>query len=184
MIGECTLGYLTHKVFPCVTYTTGLSGNAVQVAVTGYGAWSSPGTSTETPVPGHIWIGTDDGAGNVKTEGHAFASRPKRLSYWKKNTPLNGEASRIQLEILAADGTVIAKAISEDVTIDTAGTEVTLDLQYTDLTKKAASIKMSILASTVTGKPKYKKSTITMAGKTYDVNLGSSLIVDHIRLHY
>ncbi len=185
MQGKPSNWNFTYKIFPTVGYTAAVSasGRSAQVTSIAVAAWAIPGQGGYATTAGELWIGTADDQGNHKTDGHVFASRPSKLSYWVLNRPAGGESTRVLLEVRAADGTVIGKAEKVDATVDRTARQETLDIIYSDLTKKAATIYLSIRSSTA-GSPVYSDRALEMAGTTYHVHAGSMINVDELNLIY
>ncbi len=184
ILSEVTAAYQEYKVMPTISYSTTnvASGYSAQIAVIATGAWASEISSGEATA-GEIWIGTADNGGNHSSDGHAFASRPSKVSFWRQYVPKSGEKYQFVLQLKDAGGNVIASVNVQDGTYDNTGTVVTYDIVYTDLTKKAASIYMSYLAST-SSDPAVSRGTFEMAGGNQKCWHGSILRVDNLTLHY
>ena len=98
------------------------------------------GVPSGTTYEGEIWIGTSDSDGNHKTEGHAFASRPSRLTFYYKYSPTEGDKFFVDAWVKAADGTVLATAQETAGPAANTWTLYSLPFEYKVYDKKAASI--------------------------------------------
>lgn len=184
MLGEVTLAYQEFKVMPTVSYSTTnkVSGYSAQIAVIATGAGASEISSGEATA-GEMWIGTADGGGNHSSDGRAFDSRPTKVSFWRQYLPKGSEKYQFVLQLKDVNGNIIGAVNVQDGTYDSTGTVVTYNIEYTDLTKKAASIYMSFLAST-SSSPSVSTGTFEMAGSNQRCWHGSILRVDNLTLHY
>lgn len=108
-------------------------------ANTGYDN-STIGAASGTTYEGEIWIGTSDGEGNHATEGHAFASRPSKLTFYYKYAPTGGDKFFVDAWVKAADGTVLATARETAGPAADTWTLYSLPFEYKVFNKKAASI--------------------------------------------
>lgn len=106
---------------------------------TGYNN-STIGVASGTTYEGEIWIGTADDEGNHATEGHAFASRPSRLTFYYKYAPTGGDRFFVDAWVKAADGTVLATAQETSGPAADTWTLYSLPFEYKVFDKKAASI--------------------------------------------
>ena len=98
------------------------------------------GAASGTTYEGEIWIGTSDNDGNHATEGHAFASRPSRLTFYYKYAPTGGDKFFVDAWVKAADGTVLATAQETAGPAADTWTLYSLPFEYKVFDKKAASI--------------------------------------------
>lgn len=108
-------------------------------ANTGYNN-NTIGVASGTTYEGEIWIGTADSEGNHATEGHAFASRPSRLTFYYKYAPTSGDKFFVDAWVKAADGTVLATAQETAGPAADTWTLYSLPFEYKVFDKKAASI--------------------------------------------
>lgn len=142
-------------------------------------------------VPGEIFIGKAndgngrDGGGTHKSEGHVFENRPSALSFAYRYEPYGNETYYVEVVMKAEDGTVIGSVTDKSGSASSEWSRRKIDLNYTDLTKKAASIYISIKSSS-SDNPGYTSRQIILAdGKEYsNCNIGSILYVDDIELIY
>ena len=108
-------------------------------ANTGYNN-NTIGVASGTTYEGEIWIGTSDSEGNHATEGHAFSSRPSRLTFYYKYAPTDGDKFFVDAWVKAADGTVLATAQETAGPAADTWTQYSLPFTYKVFDKKAASI--------------------------------------------
>lgn len=106
---------------------------------TGYDG-SDLGVASGTTYEGEIWIGTSDSNGNHATEGHAFSSRPSRLTFYYKYAPTGGDKFFVDAWVKAADGTVLATAQETAGPASDGWRWYSLPFEYKVFNKKAASI--------------------------------------------
>lgn len=148
-------------------------------------------TEYEACAAGEIFIGRavnengKDGGGVHDSEGHAFENRPSALSFAYRYEPYGNETYYVEVVMKAEDGTVIGSVTDKSGSASSDWSRRKIDLNYTDLTKKAASIYISIKSSS-SDNPGYTSRQITLAdGKEYsDCNIGSILYIDDIELIY
>lgn len=98
------------------------------------------GVASGTTYEGEIWIGSSDDSGNHAKEGHAFTSRPSKLTFYYKYEPTGGDKFFVDAWVKAADGTIIATAQETAGQGASAWTKHELQFKYSTLTKKAAEI--------------------------------------------
>lgn len=98
------------------------------------------GVASGTTYEGEIWIGTSDNDGNHATEGHAFASRPSRLTFYYKYAPTDGDKFFVDAWVKAADGTVLATARETAGPAADTWSQYSMPFTYKVFDKKAASI--------------------------------------------
>lgn len=148
-------------------------------------------TEYNTSAAGEIFIGRakdgngKDGGGTHESEGHAFGSRPSALSLAYRYEPYGSETYYVEVAVKAEDGSVIGSVTDKSGGASSIWSRRRIDLNYTDLTKKAASIYISIKSSS-SDDPGYAGRQIVVAdGKEYSgCNIGSILYVDDIELIY
>lgn len=143
---------------------------------------NSMGASSKT-YEGEIWIGTADGDGNHASEGHAFASRPSRLTFYYKYAPTSGDKFFVDAWVKAADGTVIATAQETAGPAADTWTLYSLPFEYTVFNKKAASIYVRFSSCYGDGSVKTKTSFDLGEGSA-TAHAGSFLKLDDIELIY
>lgn len=132
---------------------------------------------------GEIWIGTADGNGNHATEGHAFASRPSRLTFYYKYAPTDGDKFFVDAWVKAADGTVLATAQETAGPAADRWTPYSLPFEYKVFDKKAASIYVRFSACYGGGNVNIGHS-FTLGEESVKAHAGSFLKLDDIELIY
>ncbi len=126
---------------------------------------SYPGTTYE----GELWIGTSDADGNIATQGHSFASRPSKLSFYYKYGSNSGRTFFVDTWVKDADGNIIASAqVSDGPAADT-WTRYEIPYNYSVINKKAASIYVRISSS-------YGNGNVSTA---VDFDLGEESVTAH-----
>ncbi len=185
MPSSVTAAYPNYKVMPTVSYSTtkAASGYSAQLAVIAVGNAASEVLAGANKTAGEMWIGKADDGGNHASDGHAFSSRPSKVSFWRQYIPKGSEKYHFVLQLKDAGGNIIGSVNVQDGTNDSLGTIVTYNIDYTVLNKKAASIYISFLAST-SSSPTVEKGTFEMAGTSEKCYHGSILRVDNLKLHY
>lgn len=143
---------------------------------------NSMGASSKT-YEGEIWIGTADGDGNHASEGHAFASRPSRLTFYYKYAPTSGDKFFVDAWVKAADGTVIATAQETAGPAADTWTLYSLPFEYTVFNKKAASIYVRFSSCYGDGSVKTKTS-FDLGEGSVTAHAGSFFKLDDIELIY
>lgn len=194
----------TYKVFPTITKYVGDAdgdGNAAQIATIHVcnmategnagdgglgtlGAWFSPLDKEVYLSAGELCIGKSDASGNLSYDGHAFASRPSKISFKYQYDSRSNESSYFKFE-LRSGSKVIA---SHEVTGGGASewTTYTFDVPYSDSQSKATSIFMTF-KSTNDSPPYYKDNgsiELMVNGAATKVHCGSVLRIDDIQLIY
>ena len=190
------------KVYPTVSlvpsnyaYNTVDFGVSVLVATIAIGDLTTEISKTSSSKHrGEIFLGTANNQyeSNWKrnTEGHAFASRPTKLSYWHKFTCRESTPYVMNIKIFAADGTQIASASKNDVTSSVdSWQQVSIPLNYTVLNKKAAKIQLEFLSSQSGSEDieviKHGNlTTISSVNSGLALYTGNMLYLDNIELLY
>jgi hypothetical protein len=149
---------------------------------TGYDS-SNAGISSGTTYEGEIWIGTSDSDGNHATEGHAFASRPSRLTFYYKYAPTSGDKFFVDAWIKSADGTVLATAQQTAGPAADTWTLHSLPFTYKVFDKKAASIYVRFSSCYGNGSVKDNNS-FRLGDETVKAHAGSFFKIDDIELIY
>ena len=147
------------------------------------GSGNTNGTAVGTTYEGEIWIGTADGDGNHATEGHAFASRPSKLSFYYKYAPTDGNRFFVDAWVKAADGTVLATAQETSGPAADTWTRYVLPFNYTVFNKKAASIYVRFSSCYGGGSVKTGVS-FDLGEESVKAHAGSFLKLDDIELIY
>lgn len=129
-----------------------------------------------------------EGTEVINETGAAFASRPATLSFQYKFTPSTDGSPKeflIRAEVYAEDGTKIGGVSWNDGTAVANMKDHTLNIEYTDKTKKAATIKLFFSSDvrweqvgTPNGGPDYTVST------NGDPHIGNTLVIDNVELGY
>ena len=194
----------TYKVFPTITKYVGDAdgnGNAAQIATMHVcnmategnagdgifgtlGSWLSPLSKSEQVSAGELCVGKADANGNLSYDGHAFASRPSKISFKYQYDSRDGESGYFKLE-LKSGSNVIA---SHEVNVGAASewTTYTFDVPYFDNQSKTTSIFMTF-KSTNDSSPYYKDNgaiELMVNGAATKVHCGSVLRIDDIQLIY
>lgn len=108
---------------------------------------NTAGTAVGTNYEGEIWIGTSGSDGNIATQGHAFASRPSKLTFYYKYSPTGGRNFFVDTWVKDASENIIASAQVIDGPAADTWTRMEIPYNYTVVNKKAASIYVRISAS-------------------------------------
>ncbi len=175
------------KSFPTVAYSPDcVSGSrSAHLYTVNIGTFNTDLVASGTSYSGELFIGTADDSGNHSFDGHAFSSRPDKFTFKYKFAPTGSEKFYVKIEFKDDSGNVIA---SKE---DTAGpassdwTTYTADLDWTDITKKAASIYISFKSSSSSSPAVNANTTLEVAGnESQGGHFGSSLYVDDIELIY
>lgn len=151
-------------------------------ANTGYNN-NTIGVASGTTYEGEIWIGTSDSDGNHATEGHAFASRPSRLTFYYKYAPTDGDKFFVDAWVKAADGTVLATAQETAGPAADTWTLYSLPFTYKVFDKKAASIYVRFSSCYGDGHVD-TDSKFRLGEETVKAHAGSFLKLDDIELIY
>lgn len=147
------------------------------------GNTNTNGTAVGTTYEGELWIGTADGSGNMATQGHAFSSRPSKLTFWYKYSPNSSNKFFVDTWIKAADGTVIASAQETAGPAASSWTKHTLTYNYSVTDKKAALIYVRISSCYGNGNVSTGK-TFTLGEEEVKAHAGSFLTLDDMELVY
>ena len=194
----------TYKVYPTVTKYIGDAdgnGNAAQIATVHVCNMATEGNSggsglgwlgsfigsvdqKEYLAAGELCIGKSDASGNLSYDGHAFTSRPSKISFKYQYTSMNSESGYFKFE-LRSGSKVIA---SHDINIGTASewTTYSVEVPYSDDQSKATSIFMTF-KSTDKSSPSYKgdgATNLMVDGSEVPLHCGSVLRIDDIELIY
>ena len=151
-------------------------------ANTGYNN-NTIGVASGTTYEGEIWIGTADDEGNHASEGHSFASRPSRLTFYYKYAPTDGDKFFVDAWVKAADGTVLATAQETSGPAADTWTLYSLPFEYKVFDKKAASIYVRFSSCYGDGHVD-TDSKFRLGDETVKAHAGSFLKLDDIELIY
>jgi hypothetical protein len=141
------------------------------------------GVASGTTYEGEIWIGTADDEGNHASEGHSFASRPSRLTFYYKYAPTDGDKFFVDAWVKAADGTVLATAQEISGPAADTWTLYSLPFEYKVFDKKAASIYVRFSSCYGDGHVD-TDSKFRLGDETVKAHAGSFLKLDDIELIY
>lgn len=173
--------------FPMVTYSNDAAAGSRSAMIysVNVGDWLTEACAVGERVAGELFIGTADGNGDHSSDGHAFASRPSSLEFSYKYFPEGGETFYFKVELLDASGRQICSYETASGPASNSWKPFKVPFTYQDITRKAASIRMSF-KSTSASKPAVKgNKTITVRGNvTEKGNFGSILYIDNIVLEY
>ncbi|MCC8062265.1 MAG: hypothetical protein LIO68_03345, partial [Rikenellaceae bacterium] len=161
------------------SYSASPLGNASEVWEYYAKSWSS---KTKVTYPYETFQGE-----TITESGAAFASRPATLNFQYAFTPsVDGSPKEflIRVEVYAEDGSRIGGASWNDGTEVPNMTKHTLKIDYTDMTKRAAVLKVFFSSDlrwqnvgTPDGGPDYTK-------KTDGLHIGNVLLIDNVELGY
>lgn len=186
----------TYKVFPTVSYSVNkrmgsYSAQLMTIGV-GYSAQSSGlGLGDKWVVPGELFIGTADDSGTPTSYGHAFASRPGKVSFWYQYVPsskMSDDKFYVLVEVKSGNTTIAKKDITDGPAAQE-WTEYIIDMgEYIRNDLKATSIVISFKSSnnTFEANTEYldENVSVEVAGSNYNVHRGSVLRVDDIKVLY
>lgn len=194
--GSLTIGYTYFKCFPLVQYSTDCHGGSrsAQITVANVGNSNSTIATTGTWYVGELLIGKGNdgsyGGWSRSSTGHSFPSRPASVTFWYEYIPYETDACQAEIQVIAADGTVIGNAtVSANQTVSE-WTEAVVPINYTVTNKKAASIYIAFKASTSSSHScNAGGSYLEIAGNKgegdkYRIKLSSVLRIDDIVLNY
>lgn len=141
------------------------------------------GVASGTTYEGEIWIGTSDEDGNHASEGHAFASRPSRLTFYYKYAPTGGDKFFVDAWVKAADGTVLATAQETAGPAADTWTLYSIPFEYKVFDRKAASIYVRFSSCYGDGHVS-ADSKFRLGEETVKAHAGSFFKLDDIELIY
>lgn len=182
----------------------GASGKAAEICTEGWGYGVTYSDVTDPSVaiatPGMLFMGEHSysGPGNKKefqadkevfNYGRAFTSRPTSLSFDYKFAPVNNESFKAYVVIENRDGgktTELARAELVSGTAQSAFTNTTLNLKYTNQSLKATHAYIVFISSTADSPKLTKRQGSKGAFKGYSDSryVGSVLTVDNIQFNY
>lgn len=140
---------------------------------------------------GELFSGTANDDGTHASEGRPFSSRPAAVGFSYRYEPVAGENFYMLLQLRDADNNVFASAEITDGQASSSWQRMTVRLDYSDRTKKAASVYV-IFRSSSSSSPSYSERQMTLGSddsggeNTYSsgCNIGSILYLDDIALIY
>ena len=174
------------KSFPTVAFSPESTEGtrSAHIYTVNIGTLNTDLVASGTSYAGELFIGTADDSGNHASDGHSFASRPDRFTFKYKYSSYNSETFYVKIEFKDASGNSIS---SKELTGSGASdwTAFNVDLDWSDISKKAASIYISFKSAS-TGSPKVDaNSTLEVAGNYEQKgHFGSSLYIDDLQLIY
>ncbi len=179
-----------HRMSPLVAYSIdnhtdggARSAHIFNVQLGNYVTNTTIATGSKT-YAGELFIGTADANSGAHTkDGNTFTSRPSKLEFWYKYVPVNNETFYVKVEFIAADGTVISTKEITDGPAASSWTKYSMPIEYSDLTKKAATVMISFKSSAA-AKTINNEKDLEIGGQTINAYFGSSLRIDDINLIY
>lgn len=142
--------------------------------------------------PGSLFIGTYKYSNKTETKvtGHAFSSRPSKVSFWYKYIPYQTDAFKVHVEVrssgnVIATGTFIPEAYSTE---DDKYKNVAVELNYSNKELKATDISIEFISTTQTS---FSKNNLIIGGSialtdvgNWETHYGSRLKIDDVELIY
>ncbi len=179
-----------HRMSPLVAYSTdnhtsggSKSAHIFNVQLGNYVTNTTIATSSKTYC-GELFVGSADAESGAHTkDGNAFGSRPDRIEFWYKYAPVNNEKFYVKVEFIAADGSVIYSKEITDGPAASSWTKYSLPIDYSDRTKKAASVMITFKSAASANTIKDEKD-LEIGGESINAYFGSSLRIDDINLIY
>lgn len=187
-----SIGNASFKCFPATTFANPGSGEAGKAAVirtvnvNGFG--SSSVAALGDDIKGILYAGTTSSNGTI-SEGRPFTSRPQKLNFDYKYSSYDNECFGVYVEVLSGETTIgkgnYTSATNESIT---EFTPHTMDIEYSDKTLKATSIKIKF-CSVAEGHDPAVQTNIEVevpegSGKKYHIHGGSVLYIDNISFDY
>ncbi len=140
-------------------------------------------TAVGTTYEGEIWTGTADGSGNIADQGHAFPSRPAKLTFYYKYTENDTRFFFVDTWIQDASGNTIAAAQETAGPAASDWTRYELAYDYATLEAKAAKIFVRISSCFEDGYVKTKRE-FSLGEETVNAHAGCFLTLDDMELIY
>lgn len=185
-----TVAYQNYKCYPTVTYIVDgvyKGGKSAQIASVATGQAASE-IASGTSYPGELFIGRSNDQHqddwDYASTGHTFTSRPSALKFWYQYESCDNEKFYVKIEVRNAAGNVIASAEKSDGSAASGWTECTMNLTYSDLKSKAASIFMTFRSSTESSPSVDKRKLAYYNSDDEKHYVGSVLRVDEVQLVY
>lgn len=161
------------------------SGKAAAIRTVGWGASGATpyNKQPENHTAGELYLGSYS---DLAHYGMDFASRPSALKFWYKFSEFNsGDKAMVEIEVLDADGNIIAQGNGTYGNTNTY-TEETIQLSYSRGSAKAASLRVKFRSSdkaTVSGSDVAHLSTGLFTDHNQHAT-GATFYVDDITLLY
>ena len=199
MKDDVIAAYTYFRLFPCVQYSVDAKSGSrsAQLVVVNVGGANHTAAGTGTSGTWHVgelFLGRgnegDDGSWQKVSDGHAFASRPSAVSFWYEYVPYSSsDRFGFEVTVKAADGTDLGtKTITPGSSSD--WQQAVVEIPYSVVDKKAASIHMSFKASVSSSHDcKVQGEYLEVAGKKPEgdaarIKLSATLRVDDVQLVY
>lgn len=170
------------------TYSTtdARSGNAALLTTIGWGSgntwagylWSA---IIKNISPAWLLLGATDANASIVKKGIAHTSRPTAVSFYNKYSPMNGSTWEATVEVLDG-GTVIGSGKITGSASISAYTQQTINITYSDESKKATELYIFFTNDTRTGG--FNKNNDLTKQSNPDRYEGSVLKIDDIQLIY
>lgn len=177
-----SLGYLTYKSFPMVSYVPGNeSSRAAQIMTIAISSTAIPSTAPfPTVCAGRLFSGDYGGQ-----DSRPFASRPSAISFDYKYVQHESENFIVNVQVIGA-GAVIGEGHLYPAGNVSDWTNITLDIEYTNTAQKADAISIEFISTNASGSDAWEyDQSITYGGnKTARVHGGSILTVDNLEMVY
>lgn len=192
LLEQVSSNNLDFKVFPTVSYSTDryAGQKSAQIASVQVNVEADAGSDGDAPVKavGELFIGSASKDGSHQNDGHSFTSRPSAITFMYKYVPVGNETFYARIELYDKDGNMIAAQEEKKLGAADRWTMCTMNLEYLNITAKAAKIYVSFKSSSLTdaqaGYRSGSSAQIEMGGTTYTARIGSVLKVDDVRLLY
>lgn len=175
--------YPDFKRFPTTVYTpaarTGSRAAVVRcVAV----AWNNDNAAVGNGrTQGKLYLGRTAEDGSL-VPGRSFASRPSALEFYFQYAPLGQDAFSATVEVLSGDA-VIGTGSYTFGSPASAWMRAQTDIVYTDMSRKATSLRIMFLSST-SEDPRCEKMNIVIPAGERRIWGGSALTLDDVNLLY
>ena len=162
-----------------------VSGNAALLTTVGWGSgntwagfmWSAIINNIS---PAFLALGSSDTSGNITAKGVPFESRPDAVTFFCKYIPKNGSIWEARVEVLSGDSVIGSASMSSGDAVNSY-TKQTLDIVYSDNTKKATALYLYFTNDN--RNRSYSKDDLEKASNP-DRYQGSILLLDDIALVY
>lgn len=199
MKDDIVAAYTYFRLFPCVQYSVDAKSGSrsAQLVVVNVGGANHTAAGTGTSGTWHVgelFLGRgnegDDGSWQKVSDGHAFTSRPTAVTFWYEYVPYSSsDRFGFEVTVKAADGTVLGtQTITPGSSSD--WQQAVVEIPYSVVDKKAASIHMSFKASVSSSHDcKVQGEYLEVAGNKPEgdaarIKLSATLRVDDVQLVY
>lgn len=180
------------KCYPTVQYVSDCTDGSsaaqlVNLTVCSTHTYNTLGSVGAVYAPGELFLGSANADGSHASDGHSFASRPQYFTFDYKYESYNDDHFYVMLQFLDAGGVVLAEFLNEAGLPSESWSSVRIPLEYQNIRKKAASVKLSFKSSSKSSLGRsdvqIRKKIQTPTGET-EVHAGSVLKVDNIKFIY